>query len=174
MAIDWSNLIIEQLEYYWDVHLWPRLAGLTDDEYFWEPVPGCASVRRGPAGVYVVDSGEPATDADVSPVTTIAWRIAHLVDNMGERANWFFDLRVPFQAQGTATGGLRQMESAYRTWMTAIRGLDEEAIAAPLGPKGGPYASDPMAGLIVHVNRETIHHGAEICLLRDLYRAGAR
>jgi hypothetical protein len=28
-----------------------------------------------------------------------------------------------------------------------------------------------MAALIVHVNRETMHHGAEICLLRDLYRA---
>jgi hypothetical protein len=29
-----------------------------------------------------------------------------------------------------------------------------------------------MLALIVHLNRETMHHGAEICLLRDLYRAG--
>ena len=28
-----------------------------------------------------------------------------------------------------------------------------------------------MAELIVHINREVMHHGAEICLLRDLYRA---
>jgi hypothetical protein len=28
-----------------------------------------------------------------------------------------------------------------------------------------------MAGLIVHINREVMHHGGEICLLRDLYRA---
>jgi len=27
-----------------------------------------------------------------------------------------------------------------------------------------------MAALVLHINRETIHHGAEICLLRDLYR----
>jgi hypothetical protein len=26
-----------------------------------------------------------------------------------------------------------------------------------------------MADLIVHINRETMHHGAEIGLLRDLY-----
>ena len=26
-----------------------------------------------------------------------------------------------------------------------------------------------MAGLILHIHREVIHHGAEICLLRDLY-----
>jgi hypothetical protein len=27
-----------------------------------------------------------------------------------------------------------------------------------------------MADLVLHINRETIHHGAEIALLRDLYR----
>ncbi len=27
-----------------------------------------------------------------------------------------------------------------------------------------------MEGIVLHVNRELIHHGAEICLLRDLYR----
>jgi hypothetical protein len=40
-----------------------------------------------------------------------------------------------------------------------------------LGPRGGPYAEDPMAELIAHTNREVMHHGAEIALLRDLYRA---
>jgi hypothetical protein len=28
-----------------------------------------------------------------------------------------------------------------------------------------------MATLMLHVNREVMHHGAEICLLRDLHRA---
>ena len=28
----------------------------------------------------------------------------------------------------------------------------------------------PMEGIVLHVNRELIHHGAEISLLRDLYR----
>jgi hypothetical protein len=27
-----------------------------------------------------------------------------------------------------------------------------------------------MVTLVLHINREAIHHGAEICLLRDLYR----
>jgi hypothetical protein len=26
-----------------------------------------------------------------------------------------------------------------------------------------------MAALVLHINRETLHHGAEIALLRDLY-----
>jgi len=29
-----------------------------------------------------------------------------------------------------------------------------------------------MAALVLHLNREVMAHGAEICLLRDLYRAG--
>ena len=31
-------------------------------------------------------------------------------------------------------------------------------------------AEEPMAALIVHINREALHHGAEIALLRDLYQ----
>jgi hypothetical protein len=31
-----------------------------------------------------------------------------------------------------------------------------------------------MAALIVHINREVMHHGGEIGVLRDLYRAGLR
>ena len=31
-----------------------------------------------------------------------------------------------------------------------------------------------MAALVLHINREAIHHLAEIALLRDLFRAGPR
>ena len=27
-----------------------------------------------------------------------------------------------------------------------------------------------MAALVLHISREVIHHGSELCLLRDLYR----
>ena len=47
--------------------------------------------------------------------------------------------------------------------------LGDEALAAPCGPAEGPFAEYPMAGLVLHINREAIHHGAEIALLRDLY-----
>jgi hypothetical protein len=32
-----------------------RLEGLSDDEYFWEPAPGCWTVRRDPSGASVAD-----------------------------------------------------------------------------------------------------------------------
>ena len=31
-----------------------------------------------------------------------------------------------------------------------------------------------MATLILHINREVMHHGAEVALLRDLYRETRR
>jgi hypothetical protein len=34
----------------------PRLQGLTDEEYFWEPVEGCWTLRRGRDGAYVLDA----------------------------------------------------------------------------------------------------------------------
>ena len=36
-------------------------------------------------------------------------------------------------------------------------------------PAEGYFAEYPMAAAVLHINREAIHHGAEIALLRDLY-----
>lgn len=33
------------------------------------------------------------------------------------------------------------------------------------------FPGEPLSTLIVHINRVVIHHGAEIALLRDLFRA---
>ena len=53
-----------------------RLAGLTDDEYFWEPVPGCCTVRRTDSGDYRADDADRPGNP---PFTTIAWRLWHLI-----------------------------------------------------------------------------------------------
>ena len=55
--------------------------------------------------------------------------------------------------------------------MAGVRGLGTSRLADPVGPAEGPWHDYPFAGLILHINREVIHHGAEIAPLRDLYRA---
>jgi len=45
MDIDWNAELISQLDWHWQHQLRPRVDGLTDEEYFWEPVPGCWSIR---------------------------------------------------------------------------------------------------------------------------------
>ena len=52
-----------------------------------------------------------------------------------------------------------------------MRGLGTAALERPVGPAEGPFAERPMAELVLHINREAIHHAAEILLLRDLYRS---
>ncbi len=178
--MDWTRaLIVDQLEFYWAAHLRPRLEGLTDEEYFWEPVAGAWSLRPDADGVLTLDGGEP------EQVTTIAWRIVHIaVGVFHTRASTFFgdgsvapeadmsDPRhQPAALPGTAADALALLDRAYQWWHDGVLTLDEAALTAPLGPRGAFYAESPMAALVLHLNRETMHHVGEICLLRDLYRA---
>ncbi|MCW5950942.1 MAG: ankyrin repeat domain-containing protein [Propionibacteriaceae bacterium] len=183
MTTSWRDLLLDQLDFYWQSQLWPRLSGLTDHEYLWEPVEGAWSLRPSDDGVVRIEAVVP--EPPVPPVTTIAWRMAHIGrDVLGKRARAFFggseapaeadmydDRHWPEPLPLTASGGLELLEQGYTRWREGIAGLDDDALLQPLGAKGGPFADDSMAALAAHLNRETMAHGAEICLLRDLYRA---
>jgi hypothetical protein len=183
MSIDWNKELAEQLDWHWRSHLRPRFDGLTDEEYFWEPVEDCWSLRRAADGRYALDEQGP--EPAPPPVTTISWRLVHLgAQCLANRASAFFgdgsvpddadmfDLRhVPTTLPASATEGIAFLEQAYQRWHDGIAALDDAGLRAPLGPKGAQYAAEPMAGLILHINREVMHHGGEIGLLRDLYRA---
>lgn len=180
----WHTMLADQLAWHWGAHLRPRLEGLTDEEYAWEPVPGCWGVRpRGTstapmpvgAGAFTVDFALP--EPDPPPVTTIAWRLAHLVVGVfGERvASHFGGPPTSYpdhRYAGTAAGALVQLDRAYAAWDAGVRGLGPEGLMRPCGPAEGPFAEAPLAELVLHINREAIHHGAEVLALRDLYRAG--
>ena len=165
---DLTRRLAEQLDWHWTYKLRPRLAGLTDDEYFWEPVPDCWTVHRDGT----VDFAYPPPKPE--PVTTIAWRLAHLIVGvLGARTHSNFggppaDYETWHYALD-ADSAMRQLDDAYAAWMTGVRGLDDADLARPCGPAEGPYAAEPMTALVLHINRETIHHGAEIALLRDLF-----
>lgn len=185
MTIGCGALLVSQLEFYWDVHLRPRLDGLTDEEYLWEPVENCWTLRPGADGAYALDNRRP--EPTPAPVTTIAWRMIHVGVGLATRVSTFFrdgdgggvpgdadmfDPRhEPDRLPPTAAGGIAFLEDAYTRWHDAIAGLDEEAFSRPLGPKGAYFAAEPMAALVAHLNREVMHHGGEICLMRDLYHA---
>ncbi|MZD06636.1 DinB family protein [Streptomyces sp. SID5785] len=184
MALEWNVLLAEQLDWHWRNQLRGRLAGLTDDEYFWEPVAdpeavwsvrprgtGTAAMQAG-SGDFTIDFAYP--EPVPAPVTTIAWRLGHLlVGVLGARTASHFGGPpadyATYAYPGTAAEALERLDAAYALWIAGVRGLDEAALAAPCGPAEGPYAQELMATLVLHIHRETIHHGAEIALLRDLY-----
>jgi hypothetical protein len=175
-----------QLEWHWEHHLRPGLEGLTDDEYLWEPVEGCWSLRprveartshAAGAGDLVLDFAMP--EPDPAPVTTIAWRLAHIRIGIFAMRNASHFGRDPIDYTtavyaGDATTALAELDEEHARWAEGVAGLDAEALAQPVGPAEGPFAEHPWSELVLHINREVIHHGAEILLLRDLFRHRAR
>ncbi len=183
MAVDWTTALLDQLQFHWEGQLRPGLDGLSDAEYLWEPAGvgwslrprgGAVSPMAAGGGAWVLDFDHP--EPDPAPVTSIAWRLGHvIVGVLGMRNASHF--RGPpldynsFEWSPTAAGALRQLDEVYDAWVAGVVGLDDAALARPCGPAEGPYAAEPMAVLVLHIHREVLHHGAEILLLRDLYRA---
>ncbi|MEV6886659.1 DinB family protein [Streptomyces sp. NPDC051135] len=173
-----SERLAEQLDWYWHKNLRPRLDGLTDEEYFWEPVPDCWSVRLRDASAAPTSAGSGKWTMDFAspepvpaPVTTIAWRLAHIIVScLGYRVGWYFGGQdvdsAAFPYAGTADEALKQLDEMYGRWNAGVRGLSDADLENP--PAVGPERYS-MENRVLHVNRELIHHGAEISLLRDLY-----
>lgn len=158
----------DQLDWHWQHQLRPRLEGLTDDEYFWQPVPGCWTLH--PDGS--IDFSYPPPQPE--PFTTIAWRLAHVIVGVLAMRNHSHFGGPPADYQSwpyalDAHTALEQLDAAYANWIAGVRRLDDTALAQPCGPAEGPYADFSMATLVLHINREVIHHGAEIACIRDLY-----
>ena len=151
--------------------------GLTDDELHWEPVPGMWGMRlktelRTPVpemvpGDYWVDLIRP--DPVAPPLTTIAWRVGHLMSvTVSATENLSGIPAPPMQALRYAAAGL--LESwwgALGGFVHAVRALSDEQLAAPL-----PVISDDVthAGWISHVSLEVAFHSAEVGTMRHLYR----
>ena len=168
-----SQSLLRTFDYIWDRTL-ERIEGLTDQEYFWEPVPDCWTLRLGDDGSLSLDGGGGGGPApDPVPVTTIAWRIGHLGGmGLGGFATIRFDApltEVAKEFPGSADGVEPFLEANYRAWRNALGDLDEAGWNAPLGPSWGDYADDNTFDLALHVLDEVVHHSAEVGLMRDLY-----
>lgn len=185
--MDWTEELVDQIDLHWRTQARPRLTGLSDAEYFWEPVPDVWTLRpraearpfptpegdrMAGAGALVIDFAHPPPEPE--PVTTIAWRLGHIVVGvlLARVAGHFGGRPVDYFTHTyaeTADSALAQLDDAYAQWLAGIRALDAKALAAPCGPAEGPWAERSMATLVLHINRELIHHLAEIALLRDLH-----
>ncbi|WP_017985768.1 DinB family protein [Amycolatopsis methanolica] len=176
-----NRLLRDQIDWHWTNQLRDRLAGLTDDEYFWEPAPGSWNVRPRGTGTAPVQAGSGAVtidfafpEPDPAPITTISWRLGHVIVGVLAMRNAAHFGRTPtdyqsFEYAPTADEALAQFDAEYAMWMKGVESLGEDALARPCGEVEGPYAEWPMAALVLHINRELIHHLSEVSLLRDLY-----
>jgi hypothetical protein len=161
---------------------------MTDEEYRWEPVPGCWSVRRradgpGPGANVLVGAGEWGRDSaeprppNPPPFTTIAWRLSHISEMLAIRADYTTGRHTMtsdhYRISGDALGATQAFSDAAEAWRAALLAADDMALDT-IGHSAYPYGSDvgeAFLDIVWWVNQEVLHHGAEVALLRDLYRA---
>jgi hypothetical protein len=165
-------LLLAQLDRAWG-QLRSRLEGLSDAEYLWEPVPGCWSVRRQDDGTFMADW---APEPDPAPFTNIAWRLSHVAFWLNMRANHRFGdgTLTPFNVPwpGTAADALAWTDAGFADFRAGVGDLsDDDLDRKPNMPAGWLDNSFPTAMNVQDATYELIHHGAEIALLRDLYRS---
>lgn len=171
----------EQFDFALD-RLTGRLQSLTDEEYFWEPVSGCWSVRMRtlittPRGFGAGDwQLELENDPEPPPFTTLAWRIAHLSNGLALRADYTVGTKSrtwdDFEMPHTAEAGIAAVTLAGAAWRATMVDVTDADLDR-IGRSSFPWGLDPTLPYISiawWVNQELLHHGGEIGLLRDLYR----
>jgi hypothetical protein len=168
---------------------------LTDDEMFWEPLPGSWSVR--PANE--VRSATPFFDGDwaadmdsdlaiaagTEPLTTIAWLFWHVGSMPGRLAELDFFGGEKEAASGwttpylgahpmftNASDAVDAMRTGWRSLDDALKGASDEQLEAPTRFWGYGEPGPPATGaqITASVLNEVSHHATQMCVLRDLYR----
>ena len=165
-----------------------EVSPMATEEYLWEPVPDAWSVRPrkdgpGPRATVLTGAGEWGRDSaepehpSPPPFTTIAWRLSHISEMLAIRADYTVGGRDmtsgTFYNSGAAMSGIKSFSDAAEAWRAALVGADDAALDT-VGYSTYPYGSDPgemFLDIVWWVNQEILHHGAEVALLRDLYRA---
>lgn len=147
-----------------------RMAGLTDDEYWWLPEPSAATLVR-------VDGRlVPATVPDDTPRTrTVALLIGHLGEMGTLRADYTTGSHSLTRADLTwpdnAADGLAFLRTGWQAWRDALTSLADAELDV-VGRSAFPMGLDPQVPILDiawWMNRELIHHTAEIAFIRDLY-----
>jgi len=169
-SVQWLAFAMEEA---WST-LRRRLEGLTDEEFFWKPVPDCWTVHQDQSGRWVVDYAVPAPEPP--PFTTIAWRLLHLAECKVMYHEYAFgpgrltweELPVPH----TAAEAIAWLEESHRRLQETLAGLtDAELQEQRLTNWGDLWPTWRIFWTLIH---HDAHHGAEIGCLRDLHRAMRR
>jgi hypothetical protein len=153
---------------FWAQRFQARLADLTDEEFWWEPAPDCWKIfPDGSGGDFGLVFGEEA------PVTTLGWRVTHIIDLLKEDrcATYLGLVAEPSAAVEWIPTSAQQARQMVRDACDTFRRYIEAGDFEHQSPRAFSGGEANGLNLVLHVIDEVIHHGAEVGLLRDLYRA---
>ena len=147
-----------------------RLAGLSEEEFLWRPVPDCWTLRRDGSGRWTYDYAVP--DPEPAPPTTIAWQLVHLGTCKVMYHEWAFgparltwpEVPVP----GTPAGALALLDRGHALLRDDLQRLPEASLDAPVPTNWGERW--PAWRVFTAMADHDASHGGVVGYLRDLYR----
>ncbi|MEZ3178307.1 DinB family protein [Streptomyces pimonensis] len=168
------DLLRRQFDLTWSLFEY-HLERLEPDDFLWEPVGNCWTVRRAGDGTWVPDFAE--SEPDPVPVPTIGWLSWHIgwwwsvtIDHArGREPRQRDDITWPGAGEPTVEW-LRGLRADWLEALDRLTGADLDS-TAPF-----PWQNDPrhtVAHMIAWVNAELMKNAAEIGQLR-LQRAADR
>jgi DinB superfamily len=173
---------------------------LTDSEFFWEPLPGCWSVRRRSEcltatpfgnGDWVADFdadfvGRAARGEPAEPLTSVAWLMWHIASMPGRTVELDFlagtrsaesGWASPYIADHPVFSSAAEAVETLRTGWRALEGELQVSTDEQLEQQTrfwgfpGPGPRAPAYQVVALLLNEISHHGTQVCVLRDLYQA---
>ena len=150
------------------------LSGLTDVEFSWEPVDGSWRVSRDDEGRWTYDYEIP--DPQPAPFTTIGWRLVHIALCKVMYHEWAFGPReltwISIETPGDVEASIATLEVGHGLLANDLASLGDDALERPVLTNWGEEW--PAWRIFTTMIDHDRHHGAEIGVLRVLYRvAGA-
>jgi hypothetical protein len=151
-------------------YLHKLLVGITDQEFFWEPVPNCWRIYQMENGNWTYDYEIP--EPKPAPLTTIGWRLIHIASckimyyeyAFGPGKLTFPELVIP----NTASKAVSWLEEGQALLTTALNQCTDITLETPALTNWGEWL--PTWRIFWILISHDIQHGAEIGCLRDLYR----
>jgi DinB superfamily len=186
------------IEMYTLTRVWTEL---TNEEFFWEPLPGCWSVHQRSkcltptpfgTGDWVADFDADLVERAVrgeamEPLTTVAWLMWHVgsmpgrlvdLDFLGGERSADSGWPAPYLSDHpvftSADDAVQTMRTGWRALDRTLQASTDEQLERQTrfwGYPGNPGPPAPGYQIVASLLNEISHHGTQVCVLRDLYRA---
>ena len=148
-----------------------RVEGLSDDEFWWEPVAGCWTVRQDASGRWSADYPEPPHPVP-PPFTTIAWRLVHVAECKVMYHEYAFGaarLSWPtLDSAHSARDAIGVLEQGQALLSADLARMTDQRLDTEVRTNWGELW--PAHRIFTTMIHHDLQHGGEIGVLRDLYR----
>lgn len=148
------------------------LDGLSDDEYLWQPAPGCPTVHRQEDGTFRADSEFPIRGA-ASVGARVCWAAQLiLVDtsqHYGDKSVTHADVQT---VPGTAADAAEALDNAVGAWIRAVAGCEPGRLTEHSENKspGAIDAQFPLMQVVLFKAMLVVQCCVQASMTRHLYR----